>query len=266
MDYQGGGGGSSSFGGGGGFGGSQQSPQKTRRSYDEQTLIPVTIHMALQATPDPSGDGSLVLEDGRKLSTIKVVAAVRSVEDASTNVLYQAEDGTGLMEVKQWLDDNDCTAIQEIRQQTLKDNIYIKVIGQIKDYEGKKMLVANSVRPLSTGNELTHHMLQVVYSAEKHKRADSIVAPPAVMSNNGVGFGAAQPMAQATSGDNSLKARLLTFIKNSDDGTDAGCNIDDCIKSFSDVPEPEIRRMMEQLSEDGDIYSTVSEFHYKVAS
>jgi replication factor A2 len=261
MDYQGGGGNT-----GGGFGSSQQSAQKPRRSYDEQTLIPITLHMALQASPDPSGDGSLILEDGRKLSTVKVVGAVRSVEDASTNVLYQLEDGTGLMDVKQWLDDNDCTAIQEIRQKTKEENIYIKVTGQIKDYEGKKMLVASSVRPLTTANELTHHMLQVVHSAEKSKRADSIVSPGAIMNNNGVGFGGgAVPVAQTTSGGNSLKERVLNFIKTSDDGTDAGCHIDQCVKGISDAPEAEIRKTMEQLAEDGDVYSTISEDHFKVA-
>lgn len=262
MDYQGGG----ESGGGFGGGGSQQSAQKPRRSYDEQTLISVSIHMAQQATPDPSGDGSMVLEDGRKLTTIKMVGAVRSVEDASTNVLYTLEDGSGLMDVKQWLDDNDCTAIQEIRQQTLRDNIYIKVVGQIKDYEGKKMLVASSVRPLSTGNELTHHLLQVIHSAEKYKRADSIVSPGAVMSNSGVGFGGGvAPVAQAASGGNSLRARVLNFVKASDDGTDAGCHIQDCVKGLNDFPEAEIRRTMEQLAEDGDVYSTISEDHFKVA-
>jgi replication factor A2 len=263
MDYQGGGGGD----GGGGFGSSQQSAQKPRRSYDEQTLIPVTLHMAMKATPDASGDGSLILEDGRKLTTIKVVGAVRSFENASTNVLYVLEDGTGLMDIKQWLDDNDCTAIQEIRQQTLKENIYIKVTGSIKDYEGKKMLVASSVRPLTTANELTHHMLQVVHSAEKYKRADSIVSPgAAIMNNNGVGFGGgAVPVAQTTSGGNSLKERVLNFIKTCDDGTDAGCHIDQCVKGISDAPEAEIRKTMEQLAEDGDVYSTISEDHFKVA-
>jgi replication factor A2 len=140
---------------------------KKRRSYDEQTLIPVTIGMVNKAHMDvSSGDGTLVLEDGRPLHTIKLIAAVRSIEDMSTNVWYQIEDGTGLMDMKQWLDDNDSSVVMEMRKETTKDGIYIKVIGQVKDYEGQKMIVANSVHRISTGNELTHHMLEVIYSAE----------------------------------------------------------------------------------------------------
>ena len=185
MDYEG------DSGGGGGFnstssstnnfgGGSSQQSQRTRLSYDEQTLIPVTIAMALKSAPSSGDDNSNLqcLADGRKAATVILVGAVRSHQDLSTNVLYELEDGTGLIEVKQWLDDNDPTIVGDLRKETLKENSYVKVVGQIKDYDGKKLLVANSVRAVSTGNELSHHMLQVVYSAESHKRADSIVAQP----------------------------------------------------------------------------------------
>jgi replication factor A2 len=214
MDFQGDSGGgfqNSSQGGGGGGGGSQQ--KFTRRSYDEQTLIPVTVHMAMTTSNDPSNEGNLLLEDGRKIATVKLVGAVRNVSDFSTNVVYELEDGTGLLEVKQWLDDNDCSAMADLRQRTLQEAIYLKVVGQIKDYEGKKMLVANSVMPISSGNEIAHHMLQVVYSAEKHKRADSIVAPMAM--NSGVGFGApvSRSMVGGSSGGDDLKSKVIYVMK-----------------------------------------------------
>ena len=224
MDYQGdaggtGGGGFQNYGGGGSpQQSSQGQQQRSRRSYDEQTLIPVTIKMALGAVNDASSgsgndgnnDGNLCLADGRKLTHIKLVAAVRSIVDGSTNVLYELEDGTGLIEIKQWFDDNDCTYLQELKTQTLKENIYVKVVGQIKLYDNKCMIIANSIRPLisnnngngsgsgSGGNELTHHMLSVIYSAEKYKRSMDIVnnntATAANYGNNGVGFNGIQPV------------------------------------------------------------------------
>jgi hypothetical protein len=47
---------------------------------------------------NPDESGSMQLADGRKLYHVKLVGAVRSVEDFSTNVVYEVEDGTGLME------------------------------------------------------------------------------------------------------------------------------------------------------------------------
>jgi replication factor A2 len=215
MDYQGGDGGGFATSNNDGAPSSSQGGGKPRRSYDEQTLIPVTIQMAMLAQPDASGgDGSLVLPDGRPVSMVKLIGAVRSVNEQSTNVLYNLEDGTGMIDVKQWVDDNDCTAVLDIRKETLKENLYVKVIGQIKDYDGKKMIVANTVRPLATGNELTHHYLEVAHSCEKSKRAASIVAPT-VLASSGVGFGGMAGANIASTG-NPLTDEVLAFIRSKD--------------------------------------------------
>lgn len=292
MDYQGdtagGGGGGGFYTGGGGYGsqgrdsyGSQGVGRSTsggggaRRNYDEQTYIPVTIRMVYGATPDPTtGDGSLTLLDGRKVSTIILVAAVRSFTDQSTNILYQVEDGTGLLDVKHWLDDNEGSTMAELREQTLKENIYLKIIGQIKDYEGKKMVVANSIRPLTTGNELTHHMLQVTYSAEKFKRADSIVAPPSRIGSSGIGFGSHNPghSSMMTSGrstgmGNALKDLVMDFIRLEGEMSERGADIRKCIQQLKlqNHSESDIRRVVEDLSGEGHIYSTIDDDHYNYA-
>ena len=171
MDFQVG-----DSGGGGEFsnsdnnygGGSQGSlDKKSGRSYEEQTLIPVTISMALKARLDSSGgDDTLTLEDGRALHTVKIVGAVRNAYVQSTNIIYTIEDGSGSLDIKQWLDDNDSDVIAEMKKKKIKEGIYVKVIGQIKDYDGKKELVANSVYPLLSGNELNHHILEIMYNAD----------------------------------------------------------------------------------------------------
>jgi replication factor A2 len=234
MDYQGDtGGGGNYSGGGGGFdgggggynaGGGGGSQSRARKSYDEQTLIPVTAKMILEAqsTSNAEGTGSLTLVDGRELHNVKFVGAVRSSEDFSTNVTFGIEDGTGLVDVKQWLDVNDCTAVAEMRQECLQENIYVKIVGQVKDYDGKKTLVAHTVRKLTTSNELTYHMLEVVYSAERFQKKDSIVGGgiPMNTTSGGVGFGAGvsfgggAPVAQATSsGHDDLKSQVLNYIR-----------------------------------------------------
>ena len=94
------------------------------------------------------------LADGRVLHRVRFVAAVRSVEDMSTNIEYEVEDGTGAIKVKEWLDDHKENAkTAELREQTKREHVYIKITGQLKDYNGNKQVVADSIRPLSTGNE-----------------------------------------------------------------------------------------------------------------
>ena len=100
MDYMGdsGGGGFSSNGsnGGGTSSRSSQSP-RTRRAYDEQTLLPLTVRMVLKSTSPSAEENGNQIPDGRKASTVVLVGAVRNVNDLSTNVVYELEDGTGLV-------------------------------------------------------------------------------------------------------------------------------------------------------------------------
>jgi hypothetical protein len=46
-------------------------------------------------------------------------------------------------------------------------NCYIRVIGEVEDHYGVYEIIAFDVRPVSSGNEVTHHFLEVAYSFEK---------------------------------------------------------------------------------------------------
>jgi replication factor A2 len=201
------------------------------------------------------------------LHTVNFIAAIKNVTDASTNIVYEVEDGTGSMDVKQWLDDNDSSVVMDMRKDTMKENIYVKVIGQVKEFDGRKMVVANSVRPLSTGNQLTHHYLEVMYISEKFKRADSIVAPaqmPMLATHSlGGNFGGSTPVS-AGGHNGSQKNRVLALLREHDRGEE-GVSIQLCVQMLPDMSEAEIRKAVEMLSEDGDIYSTIDENHYKPA-
>ena len=93
----------------------------------------------------------------------------------------------------------------------MQEHKYLKVIGQIKDYEGKKILVATWVHPLNTGNELTHHMLQVIYSAEKNKRQSNIEVPPIAQMTGGKGDSIKEQVVNFIK-----KEQVVNFIKNND--------------------------------------------------
>ena len=211
MDYQGDtGGGYQQQAASPGGGGQQQRP---RKAYDEQTLLPVTAAMLNKAT---SADGNHDLPDGRPIHHVKIVGAVRDFEEQSTHLSLQIEDSTGLVDVKQWLDDNDSSAAVELREQCKQPHIYVRVVGQVKDYNGQKSIVAHSVRRCFDSNEITHHFLEVVHSAESYKRADRIggVAPPVSMNMSGMGHVSAPVKQQSADGaGNGLKDQILHFIK-----------------------------------------------------
>jgi replication factor A2 len=277
MDYNGSGGyDGASMGGGSGGGGGYPSPSqpKGKRNYDDRTVTPVTVSMALTATTSGEG-GSVELSDGRKVNQISIVGATRTVEDFSTNVLYNIEDGTGLVEVKQWLDDNDSSGLSAVRKETLREHVYLKVIGNIRDYDGKKTIVADAVKPLTTANELTHHMLSVIYSAESHKRKHSYVIPSNPMMG-GVGFAAGPtPTSGATAsfhgmdmgGAAGLHDIVLNYIKTRGEQSEAGANLQECVQALTQAGHSDgaIRKAIDDLNNEGHIYSTIDDNNFKAA-
>jgi hypothetical protein len=65
-----------------------------------------------------------------------------------------------------WRNKRECTA-QHCLLDECNSNCYIHVIGEVKDYYGVHEIIAFSVRPVSSGNEVTYHFLEVAYSFEK---------------------------------------------------------------------------------------------------
>lgn len=180
--------------------------------------------MVLNSQPAISGDGSFQLADGRELHQVKLIGAVRSADSQSTAVTYQIEDGTGIIEVKEFINE-DVPAMVAAREEAAKEHVYVCVIGQVKDYDNKKSIIGNSVRKIESMNQLTHHMLEVAYSAEKYKKADQIVGAPqgGFGAPAGVGFGGGPVgknamggmgmAAPAAGGANELQQTVLQFVR-----------------------------------------------------
>lgn len=255
MDYQG--------DSGGGFAPSSQPGSggrtSTRRSHDEQTVLPVTICMMLASQ---QVDDKPQLPDGRVLARVRFMAAIRQFNDMSTNIEFEVEDGTGSIKVKEWLDDqkeNGKTA--ELREKTKKEHVYVKVTGQLKDFNGNKQVIADSIRPLSTGNELAHHMIEVVYVEQQHRQKH---LQPAFTPGFGQPVGRPLQAAGNAQGDDGLREQILNLMK--DAPSDAGLSIMNCVKMLSNShSESTIRGMFDMLSQEGVIYSTIDEDHYQCA-
>lgn len=249
-------------------GGRTRSGGTARRNQDEQTIQPITVRMALAARHNQE-DGSYTLSDDRKLHHIKIVGAVRSFVESSSSTLFEIEDGTGLLKVKQWLDDSGTARSMELRQAICKEHIYVKIIGKLQSFNDDFMLLADSIRPLKTANELTHHMLEVVYAGEKTKRQPAMGMGAPMMMGGGLGFqGQSMPLQASASGHSGspIMDDVLTFFRSRNyPNDDVGPSVASCVEAIRHHSEIDIRRAIEYLCQEGNLYSTTDEEHYKLA-
>ncbi len=108
----------------------------------------------------------LVLKDSQPLHMVKFIGAVRNFHVNTKYVQIDVEDDTGLVRVILWREEKECTAQCRLIHE-YNSNHYIRVIGEVKDYYGVHEIIAYKVRPVSSGNKVTHHFLEVAYSFEK---------------------------------------------------------------------------------------------------
>jgi hypothetical protein len=129
----------------------------------EHTLIPVTAKMIYSAVWDSE---RFVLKDGLPLHMVKLVGAVRNFRANFKHIQIDVEDGTRLMRVILWRNKRECMAQHRLLGKC-NSNCYIRVIGEVKDYYGVHEIIAFDVQPVSSGNKVTNHFLEVAYSFEK---------------------------------------------------------------------------------------------------
>lgn len=85
---------------------------------------------------------------------------IRHISAQPTNITYKVDDGTGLIEVKKWVDvDKEATAAAP----ELSENRYVRVFGRVKGFNNKRFVSAHIVRPVTDFNEINMHLLEATY-------------------------------------------------------------------------------------------------------
>jgi replication factor A2 len=157
----------SQFGGGGfmpagsqdGGGGAAASP-KEKKYGNNQTLRAVTVKQLYDNTANTPDDQYRV--DGVDLDNITLVGKIASVQEQSTNLTLMLDDGTGRVELKYWIDNDEAELLAQ-RKAEWKEGVYVRVHGHLRAFGGEKSIVAFNIRPVTDFNEVTYHGLQVVF-------------------------------------------------------------------------------------------------------
>jgi len=143
-------GGSSQQGSQGGGGGG--------KSYQDESLRPVTIKQILDAEEAFSGADFKI--DGAVVTQITFVGQVRNIQPQPTNITFKIDDGTGQIEVKKWI---DADKQDEASDPGCEVDGYVRVWGRLKSFSNKRHVGAHVIRPIADFNEVNYHMLESTY-------------------------------------------------------------------------------------------------------
>jgi len=228
-----------------------QSPAAgTATESKQNTVVPMAIRQLLNN------------KEENKNTHIVIVGVIKQVETQVMKNLFTIEDTTGRLLCIQWGEENDMS-----RYPKLIENAYFKVVGNKRIQNDKVSLLCHSVRPLESLNELTHHLLSIIalpYQMEEANMANITQQVPVAGANmgsstNGLGF-------VDTTNSLSLNPKQLkvyTVIKRCQD--EAGYSSADIQKILPEnMALSEIEKILSFFIEEGHIFSTIDEYHYKV--
>lgn len=88
---------------------------------------------------------------------LSLVGQILTVSPQTTNTTFKIDDGTGVIEVKQWVDGD---AAPETARATPKEGEYIHVWGRLKDFNGKRHVGSHVIRAITDYNEISYHLLE----------------------------------------------------------------------------------------------------------
>jgi len=159
----------SSFGGGGGFVtslGKTPSQDKKDNARRAQNIVPATIKQIM----DSDGDGYKI--EDIEAHIITIVGLIRSVEQTTTKISYQIDDGTGLMEGVVYVgsDGDASTTATAVPQVIMLEGTYGRVVGALRKNKDTKYITIFKSMPITDMNEVTCHMMEVAMLPKKLKK------------------------------------------------------------------------------------------------
>ncbi|KAF3935680.1 hypothetical protein ABW19_dt0207302 [Dactylella cylindrospora] len=267
-DYQ-----TTTYGGGGtGFlagsqSASQASPSKDRSKH---TIRPVTIKQIIDATT-PHDDTTFFV-DNHEIHQITFVAQIRSVSKVTTNVMYKMEDGTGSVEVRQFIQDNRTTgefddeaSNEPEHDPALVEDAYVRVVGGLKQFNGKRHVAIHRIRAIEDFNEIQYHLLDATAIHLYYTRG-----PPGIQQgqNNDAIGDTAMGGAGDTSGSRanllppgiSPNARKIYAILKSRPDSSEGMHVS-LIGQTAKLPLAETYKAVDELLTNGVCFTTMDDEH-----
>ncbi|XP_033126129.1 replication protein A 32 kDa subunit-like [Anneissia japonica] len=257
----------------GGFGQSTQSggyfnspggfdaSQSTQKQDKPKNFMPCTI---AQIKMSEQVDDYFRIGDVN-IHQVTVIGLVRRIEVQATCVLYELDDMTApTMEIRQW---SDTTDEGETTTMMHKENTYVRVAGNVRVFNNKRILSVFKILPILDLNEISLHMLEVIHSHMLHTKAAANMSSgfgqsTSMMVTPMKGGGGASFNGGGNNGLTGVQNQVHQLI-NAHVGDQTGISITTLCSRLKGVSKDAIKNALEFLSNEGHIYSTIDDDHFK---
>ncbi|XP_053684841.1 replication protein A 32 kDa subunit [Sabethes cyaneus] len=216
-------------------------------------ILPLTIRHIME-----SSDNGVQLF-GMQYSMVTFMAIVRSIDHSSTKITYRLEDHTGQIDAHLWLEEGD-----SVKTPGIGTDGYARVIGSVRNQGGSKVIMIFKINQVSSPNEVTTHLLEVLnarFKSEEYAKGSA----------GGAGFGGAGEQTAASSGGfmetdgNALGLtgkNLVVYKAIKSHISDTGISRQELQKKFTHISASEMQSITDYMTQEGIIYTSIDSDHF----
>jgi len=231
----------------------------TDKGKKRQNVVPVMANQILTAPEE----GFSV--EGIEVGMVVIVGRVTGLEKAATKTVYQIEDDTGVVEVVQWVD-------EESKQEEHVEGSNVKVVGSIRTQGEKKHVMAFKISGVNSQAEVDGHLLYVEFCRLKMRQLQNTINGQiggdmgGGLQNSMMGGGLGVTPMGGSMNTQSFGNKNYDLVYNMIKACmeDQGLNKDNILNQCrGKLSKGEMESALEFLSNEGHIYSTIDEDHFK---
>lgn len=234
--------------------------------------MPVTVKQISEASQTGDEKSNFVI-NGVDLNNVTLVGMVFEKVERNTDVNFVLDDGTGRIKCRRWVNETfDTKEMEEVM-----NGMYVRVFGHLKSFQGVRQLVAFSVRPVTNFDEIPFHFIDCIHNHLRSKtKFEGITStnPSSVSLNtpvknapNGSQAPSSTP-AYAQYSVDGLKdcdKLIIDYLQQHSDMSDErGIHVNELSRELK-LPMDRIMLSLKTLGDDGLVYSTIDDYHYKQA-
>ncbi|PQQ01703.1 replication protein A 32 kDa subunit B-like isoform X1 [Prunus yedoensis var. nudiflora] len=231
----------------------------TSKNRDVQTLLPLTVKQIKDAFVSANEKSEFVI-DGVDVNNVTLVGMVRDKVGRITDVAFILDDGTGRLNCNKWFDE----AIDANEMERILDGMYVRVHGRLKSFQGKKTLNVFSIRPVNDYNEIASHFIECIYVHVYNSRLQKAHVDVGVTTQPHMTIPTNQFSGQYSfDGQSSTEVKVLEILSQpSYLAREEGAHLDDIARQLK-IPVNDLMLAVDNLVQEGKVYSTVDDFHFK---
>ncbi|GJV79730.1 replication protein A 32 kDa subunit A [Tanacetum coccineum] len=260
-------------------GGSQMasSPATAAASRDTIGLVPLTIKQISEASHSGDDKSNFVLS-GSHVVNVTIVGMVSNIVERNIDVTFTVDDGTGKLSCKKWVNE----PVDKLLMEEVRDGIYVHVDGHLKSFRGERHVDVFSVRPVTNFDEITFHFVACIHNHVRTSKdqkmqgngttsSDGINSTPHTPIQNGTNGSKLAPSSQlsvpfSVDGLKGFDQMVLAYLQLPENyGNEKGFHTDELAQKLK-LPKNKIMESIRALEDEGMIYSTIDEFHFKATS